>query len=156
MSDPIKEFFDEFEGETFTFVRECDWRQLGPFNYLAVVSNWDQHRRDNEIINLRDKWKKLVEEEFGDSSLEKHQELCEDLGVYPIPESKMACERELRRLHVNLVDVIQFKWNKRMGKGTSPVTQYRNAEEVKEYAMDEKKTLPGHMAKIGLLRFLLR
>jgi hypothetical protein len=156
MSDPITEFFQQFEDDNFTFIPEYDWRQLQPFNRLAWDHSWDQRRRNEEHINLQTSWEKLVEEEFGDSEVEAYQKLYKDLDIYPVPESKSRCESELRRIHVNLVDVIQCKWDKRMGRGASEVTKFRNAAEAKEYAKEEQKILPGYIGRIGVLRVLLR
>jgi hypothetical protein len=157
MSDPITKFLQNFEDDNFIFIPEYDWRQLGPFNRLARDHSWDQRRRNEEYINLQDSWKAFVEEEFGDiSEVEAYRKLCKDLDIYPVPESKSGCETELRRIHVNLVDVIQCKWDERMGRGASEVTKFRNAAEAKEYAKEEHKILPGYIGRIGVLRVLLR
>ena len=154
MSHHITQYFAQFP--EFNFIAEYDWRQLGRFNSLAMEMNWDQHRRDNEYINLQETWAQLVEEEFGEKSIEGYQELCEDLDITPIPESISACERELRRIHVNLVEVIQYRCDKRSGGRASEILKHRNADAAKEYARARNKILPADVGKVGVLRKLVR
>jgi len=162
-SDAISNFFANILPTQFPEVAhievfpEDDWRQQGPFDYIHTQLQWSQSQRRRAMVDLEAAWYAFVLDLFTDeTSLENFQELCEDLDISPVPENKSHCERELKRLHVNLVDVIQLRWDKRLGKGTGTVTRYRNKRELKEATEDEQKVLPGDIGKIGVLKFLLR
>jgi len=164
MSDPISKFFVDYPQEHFPDAPELDltlsstdWRQQGAFDYLHRHLRWTQTQRDNAYVELETARFEFVVELFGhEKSEDNYRELCADLEILPLPANKTQLERELRRIHVNLVDVIQYRWDKRLGRGTSRVTKYRNSEEAKNAARDEHKSLSAEIGKIGVLRVLLR
>jgi len=155
MTDPIARYFDAFS--LFNFVREDDWRQRTQFNALATQRQWDQARREREYRQLKRAWTELVEEEFGgEKTLENYQALCEELGIDPPPDTIRGCKEELKKVHVNIIDLMQARWNIRMGRPAGHVPTFDTAAEAKAYAAQENKYYPIEGARGEVLRALLR
>ena len=94
---------------------------------------------------------------FGTRKLEEdYRELCEDLEIDPMPDNKTQMEAALRRIHVNVVDVIQYRWDKTLGRVPTPVYKYMNNEDAEITARDGDKIISAEIGKIGVLRILLR
>jgi hypothetical protein len=149
--DAIDGYFAKFP--QFRYTRTTDWRQLGPFNALAKYQSWTKEKKKIEFRRLKQAWTKVVEREFGDSSLGHYQSLCEDLDIDPIPETISECKGELRDVFVNIVDLMQYRRDRR--KGQKP-ERFDNLEELKEYSQDCGKYYPKESAKAEMLRELLK
>jgi hypothetical protein len=155
MTDPISEYFSTYSAR-FNFTPDDDWRQIDQFNSLAMEMGWDQPARAHEFSNLRRAWADFEQEEFGGRNLENYQFLCEILKIDPIPESIKQCKSELRRVHVNIVDLMQSRWDNKMGRGPSYIPKFSNAHELREYTEQEGKKCPSEIAKTHVVRVLLR
>jgi len=153
--EPIAEFFSPYS-DRFNFKPGYDWRQLAQFNALAKELGWDQHIRELQMINFQDKWIEFVTSEFGDEELPSFEELFEELDIYPVPNTTKECEQQLRRHHVNLVEVIQHRWDKRLGRTPQRIRKHFNGEAAKEYAKAENKVLSNRIASVGVLKELVR
>jgi len=156
MADPIiANFLSQYPGYTYNYSRNDDWRQVKAFNAMAYILEWSQERRQREYQNFKDTWVEVAEQEFEGDSLEHFTSLCEDLKIDP-GQSIRACKEKLRAVNVNLVDLIQYRKEKRAGSNPPPVRIFDSAEELMEYSEKEKKTLPAEAARAGMLRVLLK
>jgi len=162
MSDPISKFFNDYPAKNFpdypkfTFTQDPDWRQQGPFESLHMHLGWDQSQRDEALVEFElARWDFVVELFSHEKSLPNYQELCEDLEIYPVPEGVNQCKIELKKLHVNLVDVIQYRWDRQEGRGTRRVEKFRSRDLAKQAAEEDGKFVSADIGKIGVLRHLL-
>ena len=154
MTDPISRYFARYP--SFRFFPKADWRQIEAFNSLATQMKWSQDYRKGEFIELKLVWIELVEEEFGGNTIRSYQALCQEFGVNPLPDSIRGCKEELSRIHVNIVDLMQARWNVRHGLPAGNVPRFATSEEAKAYAEEQKKFYPVEGAQGEALRFLLR
>ena len=160
MSD-IGEYFRRFPEFNFNPSLN-DWRQLGPFNALAKQKCWGQipgqipGERDVQFFDLRVFWSAIVDDEFDKTSLEHYQELCQELKIQPIPDDVDECKEELGKIHVNIVDLVQYRRDKRAGRYNPGVRTFGTEEELREYSKREKKWSPVDNAKSEMLSLLLR
>ena len=154
MTDPFAEYFGKYP--SFNYIPEPDWRQKVPFNALAEELDWSQEFRTREYEKFKDIWRQAVDGEFAETDLERYQNLCGQLGVLPIPESIKECKRRLYFVHVNIVDLMQYRRDVTLGLKPEPLKVFRTVEELKEYTKREKKFCPVDTAKAKLLRPLLK
>jgi hypothetical protein len=155
MSDPIVKFFAEFPRFNFT-PSSSDWRQKEAFNALAAQYGWTQEYRIYKYECFKDTWCEIIEEEFEESDLESYQNLCEELGIEPAPESIGECRSELSGIFVNIVDLVQYRKDMRAGENPNAVTLFNNAEELRAYSDTRKKWCPVKTTRSEVLRVLLR
>jgi len=149
--DPIDEFFARFS--TFHYLPTKEWRQLAPFNDLADQEQWSKEKRKQEFRRLQRAWRKAVESEFEGSSISHYRSLCEDLEIDPIPSTVGACKQELRTVFVNIVDLMQYRRDRRRGRKPE---RFDNLEQLKQYSSDHGKYYPKESAKAEMLRELLK
>jgi hypothetical protein len=155
MSDPIEEYFAQYPN--FNFLPSThDWRQVGAFNSLAQELGWSQKHRQNEWKKFKNLWTRVAETEFSESTLEHYQTLCEDLDISPIPESVTACKNELRKVYVNIVDLVQYRKDKRHRRRARKVTKFDTLDELSDYSTSTWKWYPRETAKAEMLRELLK
>jgi hypothetical protein len=156
MSD-IGEYFRRFPEFVFDPTLN-DWRQIGPFNALAKQKRWDENpgERDVQFFDLRLFWSAIVVDEFDKTSIEHYQELCQELNIQPIPKDVDGCKEELGKIHVNIVDLVQYRKDKRAGRYNPGVRTFGTEEELREYSKREKKWFPVDTAKSEMLSVLLR
>jgi hypothetical protein len=156
MSDPISEYFAQFPDFEFRPSLD-DWRQIGAFNALAQKKHWPQEFRKQEFEEFKATWTSIVEAEFAeDTTLPHYQSLCRDLRVDPIPDSITGCKNELATIYVNIVDLVQYRRNKREGRRLRPVRLFNNLQELREYTFAQQKWYPRETAKAEMLRELLK
>jgi hypothetical protein len=148
--DTIAEYFAEFP--LFRYRPNTDWRQLRSFNALAKQQGWTQEERDIEFRRLQGAWTGVVESEFGGSSLEHYQSLCEDLDIDPIPGSISECKSELKAVFVNIVDLMQYRRNGKEGGAK----RFHNLKGLKKYSQQYGKYYPKETAKAEMLQKLLK
>ena len=118
MSDPIAQYFAQYE--SFTFYPQRDWRQTGAFNSLAKHLGWSQDQRKSEYQNFKAIWAQAIEGEFAESTLQHYQDLCAELDIEDIPDSITQCRNTLWRVYVNIVDLMQYRRDRMLGRsGTS-------------------------------------
>jgi len=156
MEDPIiTNFFSQYPDFSYQYSWNDDWRQVIAFNAMATDLRWPQDRRKREYQNFKDTWIEVAKKEFEGDSLDRYTTLCNDLQIVP-GESIGACKEKLRAVNVNLVDLIQYRKEKRAGWNPPPVRQFSSAEELMRYSRSENKTLSVEAAKAGMLGVLLK
>jgi hypothetical protein len=148
--DSIDQYFARFR--RFRYTRTADWRQLHPFNALARQQRWTEERRDIEFRLLQEAWTGVVESEFEGSSLDHYKRVCEDLNIDPIPESITKCKKKLRKVFVNIVDLMQYRLNGRRGEKPR---RFKSLRGLKEYSFNCNKYYSKERAKAEMLRELL-
>src|SRR5579859_820850 len=154
MSDAIAEYFAQYP--SYSYVPGPDWRQIGAFNALAKELKWGQDERKRQFEVFKVTWTEVVEREFEDSSLEHYQTLCGDLNMYPIPDTVAECKAELKGVYVNIVDLVQYRKDRKAGRRYTRPRQFRNLKELSDYSNDEKKWYPVESAKAEMLKELLK
>lgn len=154
MSDPIANYFARYPA--FNYIPTWDWRQKDAFNALAQELEWSQERRLREWQYFKETWAAAIEKEFAESTLERYQNLCEELRIAPIPDSIRECKRELSKIYVNIVDLMQYRKDKQTGRHAQPVILFNNASELREYTEREQKWCPVETAKAEMLGVLLK
>jgi hypothetical protein len=154
MSDPIANYFAQYP--TFNFRPSADWRQKDAFNALAQQEQWTQSHRATQWEQFKSLWAQVAEIEFSGNALSHYQTLCEDLDIYPVPESITTCRSALTSVFVNIVDLVQYRKDRRAGRWSPKATRFRNLHDLKKYSMDEKKWYPKETAKAEMLRDLLK
>ncbi|KAH7909592.1 hypothetical protein BJ138DRAFT_209388 [Hygrophoropsis aurantiaca] len=124
------------------------------FYRLCKFNRWQ--RDDPERQDAHDAFKTALAIQFNniygtdEHSLSAWRDLCEVIGVVPIPEGLAACRKAVRGSHVNLVDLVG-------AKGTGTVPRFRSERELSAYTKLTKKYFPKKSAYTGgLLKFLLR
>ena len=150
MSDPIAQYFDQYE--TFTYYPQRDWRQRGAFNALAKHLGWSQEDRKLAYEDFKETWTQIVEGEFAQSTLQHYQDLCDELGIEDIPDTVTQCKNKLWRVYVNIVDLMQYRRDKSSGGSPPPLTVFETAKELAEYTDREKKWCPVQTASAEMLR----
>jgi hypothetical protein len=88
--------------------------------------------------------------------LSHYQTLCEDLDIYPIPETITACKTALKAVYVNIVDLVQYRRERRNGTINETVRRFGSLEQLKDYSSQNQKWYPKATAKAEMLRVLLK
>ena len=120
---------------------------------MATQLKWDQERRNQELRRFQGLWTEIAEEEFAGEFHEQYRLLCSNLSIDPVHGSMNEIKKHLREIHVNLVDLIDYRLGGRNGQ---PPTLFRTGEELKSYTESENKKLPIQNARAKLLRMLLK
>jgi len=155
-SDPVGSYFARFP--SFTYIPNHDWRQLRAFYDLADHFTWSHRQKHTERLKLRALWIQAAELEFSGSSLQDYQDLCHELQIYPVPGSLEECKDRLTGVYVNIVDLVQYRRDKRMGvlDGGEGPWRFESLGGLREYSVEERKVWPWHEAKSEMLRELLK
>jgi hypothetical protein len=156
MADAIALYFAQYSDDFKFIPGTTDWRQMGAFNSLAGQMKWSNNRRRDEFEQFKQTWCDVAESEFGDSTLPHYQSLCEDLRISPIPNSVTSCKSALSAVFVNIVDLVQYRKNKRARRGATPVTLFDSLSDLQNYSEGSKKWYPKQTAKAEMLRELLK
>jgi hypothetical protein len=155
MADPIAQYFAQYPDYNY-YPSSYDWRQIGAFNSLVAFKGWDQTTRKVEYEKLKATWTTVVEAEYSGSTLQHYQNLCDDLGINPIPGSVNECKRQLAGVFVNIVDLTQYRMDRRAGRGVSRPLLHNDLEASRNYSNREKKWYPTENARSEMLRILLK
>ncbi|KAE9988972.1 hypothetical protein EG327_003150 [Venturia inaequalis] len=87
--------------------------------------------------------------------LEGWRGLCRDVGVVGVPGSIKQCKKELAKVHINLVDFVD--WRRRPEPRAPFDGQKGSLKELREYTKKHKKVFPKVLAKKeGFIKALLR
>lgn len=152
--DPIEAFFHKYP--SFSYRPSPDWRQLGPFHALAKHCQWSKERRKTELKRLKRTWTRVVESEFSGSSILYYQSLCEDLDIIPIPDTVDECKAVLKKVFVNIVDLMQYRTDQQKGRGATKPQKFCTLKQLKEYSNKMAKYYSKEEAKAEMLRELLK
>ncbi|KAK0731743.1 hypothetical protein B0H67DRAFT_85409 [Lasiosphaeris hirsuta] len=93
---------------------------------------------------------KRFDDYFGAGTLEDWQRLCGDVGLSEDFGSKTKCRKALKRVHVNIHDLLSAIEN------GHAVHRFRNVRELAEYSVREGKIYPKRWVKDGPIKALLR
>lgn len=156
MSDLMASYFAKFPTFNYHPSQIDDFRQTRAFNALASHCEWSQSRRREEFEEFKQTWYNVIETEFGESTLPHYQSLCHDLGISPAPESVNECKARLSTVFVNIVDLTQFRREKRAGREPAPITLFSDLAELQTYSTENQKWYPKGAAKAEMLRVLLK
>jgi hypothetical protein len=155
MSDPIAEYFAQYPD--FNYCPSKDgWRQFGAFNALCTHRGLTQEERSNELEEFKKTWYDVVNTEFDGSTLDHYQELCLHLGIWPAPDSVKECKDRVSTVFVNIVDLVQYRKERRAGKYPDRVEKFSTLKELKQYSTREKKWYPPEAAEAEMLKELLK
>ena len=155
MSNPINRFFSERYPEYDYRESQRDWRQIGAFNGLAIELQWSQRFRAERWEAFKSTWIELIEEEFSGTDLYDYQELCRDLDLTPATTIE-GCREEIEKLYVNIVDLVQYRRDRRRGVSPQRIPQFGSYEELKQYSKEAKKWLPIQTANTEMLKALFK
>ena len=97
-----------------------------------------------------------MESEFSGSSTSHYQSVCEDLDITPIPETVDECKAALRGIFVNIVDLMQYRTDRKRGRDIRKPRKFRTLKQLKDYSHEAGKFYNKEEAKADLLRELLR
>jgi hypothetical protein len=154
MADPIAQFFAQFDSFTF-YPQQDSWRQIPAFNALAKHLGWSQVERKLQYENFKERLAQAVESEFAGVTIEDYQDLFNELKIKDTPDSVNQCRNRLRRVYVNIVDLMQHRRDKREGRSPSSVIIFETERELTEYTDKEKKWCPVKIARAEMLQVLL-
>jgi hypothetical protein len=153
MNDPVSDYFARYPKFSFRYSPK-DWRQKGPFNALGKHLGWSPKDREEEYPRFKETWKAFVQEVFPRGALSDYQTLCADLRIKPIPNTIDDCKEMLSTVHVNIVDLIQFRIEKRYGSPPTPLIFFENVQKLKEYTDETEKWYPAENGGPEILRAL--
>jgi len=97
-----------------------------------------------------------VESEFSGSTLSHYQSLCEDLDITPIPGTVRECKAVLRKIFVNIVDLMQYRMDRQSRRAARKPEKFRNLGQLKNYCLKTEKYYGKKEAKAEMLRELLK
>ncbi|MCJ1254184.1 hypothetical protein MMC24_001998 [Lignoscripta atroalba] len=143
-------YFDAYEG----FTPKPHETVEKEFNRLANIRGWiagtkkyhQEHRRC-----LYSEFDTHVGMIVVDDNLNSWQSLCLEVGVSTIPGSITQCKKALKKVHVNLVDLID---SRRRGLEVKSFPSY---QALRTYTIEQNKFFPKARAKRdGVLKILLK
>ncbi|EIN03758.1 hypothetical protein PUNSTDRAFT_77588 [Punctularia strigosozonata HHB-11173 SS5] len=145
----VAAYFAQFEGFEFDATRGI----IPEFDRLCSERSWGKKRRQT----ARRKLNGFIAEEFNaaygtlDNDLIQWQTLSRELRVEPVPDSVSQCKQAVKRIHVNIVDLLDAR-----ARGEQ-VRLHRNMHQLAQYSIRTGKIFPKKQAKAGLLlKYLLR
>jgi|SRR5579862_972384 len=156
MTDPISKFYEDYPDFKYIYSHNDDWRQIRAFHALAQSQRWSRQDRAVEFRRYQATWAALMEQEFSETDLADYQTLCRHLDITPIPDSKNECKRRLKEVNVNIVDLVQYRRDKRAGRYAEKPIIFESEEDLKEYSEKEDKIYPLESARSDMLRVLLK
>lgn len=150
------------------------------FGQLALKNQWTDgskqfRKQRGEFFTKRfeEEWSEIVyapdenEDEDGDSvqgvdiskvfKLSQWQNLCNELGIDPVPSTITQCTKALKEIHVNIFDFLEARHrNNHEGDGTILVRRFPTAKALGKYSSANDKIYPREKAKrAGALKALL-
>jgi len=152
--DPIAQCFARFP--SFNYRPSLDWRQLGPFNALSKRLKWSTERRNEEFQRFKLTWTTFVESEFSGSSLSHYQSVCWDLDISPIPDDVTECKAQLKKIFVNIVDVMQYRTDRHKGRRARKPPKFQSLAQLRKYSEQFGKYYSKDEANAEMLQELLK
>ncbi|OJJ41997.1 hypothetical protein ASPZODRAFT_137586 [Penicilliopsis zonata CBS 506.65] len=153
---PLNTFFKSFSD--FTFDPDIPPNE----SYLALQRFYGWHRGDEESNQAWNNFQRALIEEFklwfgAEDDLGSWHSLCRALRIEPLPRTCLDCEKAVRGLYVNIVDLIAWARN---GGGEDQVRLFHSLEELREYTKRTRKIFRNNLDETGnsnvVLRHLLR
>ncbi|KAH8155787.1 uncharacterized protein LAJ45_00799 [Morchella importuna] len=150
---------DTFFAQYPTFTRPSTSGLLDCFKALSVSQAWTPKDEEDAKINFRTAMVQEFNTRYGtnEKDLESWRNLCRVFGIGEdkMPGSIKKCKKEIAKIHVNLVDLIELP-----PPSSGPVTAARifpTLKALRKYTKRTKKYFPREEAKAGgILKNLLR
>ncbi|KAK0480932.1 hypothetical protein IW261DRAFT_1334956, partial [Armillaria novae-zelandiae] len=146
---PIEAFFARYPDYPYDQSRET----MSQFWEMSSQFGWGESVRRESLGELRD----AIAQQFNDiygadvNDLQAWQRLCGLVGDGNIPDNIAACRAVIRRVHVNICDLVDYPAT------TIPPPVFFTESALAKYSRDSGKIFPSKNAYSGgLLRFLLR
>ncbi|EHA48119.1 hypothetical protein MGG_10764 [Pyricularia oryzae 70-15] len=155
---PLDQFFLSFK----TFEHDPSEPPAASFNRLRRHQGW--RRGDADSDNAWDRYQAALECELrmwydSGNSLAAWHALCRAIGVDPLPQTCEMCERVVRSIYVNIVDLIEWARVQR-GHDVQPVQTFASLEDLRFYTIETKKIYHNRLENLDednvVLRHLLR
>ena len=154
MADPIADFFANYP--EFSYRPSRDWTHYQVFQALHYHLRWSQADRALALGKLHQAWATVAKQEFPGDTYEHYRTILEQLGFDEIPNSVEGCQAELRQVNVNIVDLIQYRKDKRAGLNPPRPQLFTTVHELRDYSRKNGKSFPVVGAKAAVLGILLR
>ncbi|KAK0438341.1 uncharacterized protein EV420DRAFT_1280067, partial [Desarmillaria tabescens] len=146
---PIETFFARYPEYPYDQSRET----MLQFREMSNQLGWDKRERFEALDDLHD----AIAQQFNDiygadvKDLQAWQRLCGLVGGGDIPDNIEACRAVIRRVHVNICDLVDYPAT------TIPPRVFLTESALAAYSRSNGKIYPKDNAKAGgLLKFLLR
>uniref|UniRef100_L7IPV8 C2H2-type domain-containing protein n=1 Tax=Pyricularia oryzae (strain P131) TaxID=1143193 RepID=L7IPV8_PYRO1 len=155
---PLDQFFLSFT----TFDHDPSEPPAACFNRLRRHQGW--RRGDADSNDAWDRYQAALESELrmwydSGNSLAAWHALCRAIGVDPLPQTCEMCERAVRSIYVNIVDLIEWARAQR-GHDVQPVQTFASLEDLRSYTIETKKIYHNRLKNLDednvILRHLLR
>ncbi|PLN78639.1 hypothetical protein BDW42DRAFT_140643 [Aspergillus taichungensis] len=157
---PLNAFFLSFAGFNFD-------PSLPPAeSYRRLQRYYDWDRDDPESKNAWNDYQSALAEEFSlwfgsEDDLSAWHSLCTAVNVSPLPTTCRGCQKAVRRLYVNIVDLIEWA---RRGREGDRVQRFDSLKDLRNYSRRTRKIFRNDLDESGngnvvlrhLLRFLFR
>ncbi|KAL5866283.1 hypothetical protein ACKVWL_011565 [Pyricularia oryzae] len=155
---PLDQFFLSFT----TFEHDPSEPPAASFDRLRRHQGW--RRGDADSDDAWDRYQAALESELrmwydSGNSLAAWHALCRAIGVYPLPQTCEMCERAVRSIYVNIVDLIEWARVQRRNDA-QPVQTFESLEDLRSYTIETKKIYHNRLENLDedniVLRHLLR
>ncbi|KAF9442695.1 hypothetical protein P691DRAFT_680939 [Macrolepiota fuliginosa MF-IS2] len=150
--EPLEAFFSGYDG----FTHDLAAPATREFRRLCQVRGWD--RNSNEREEAMSRFRVALIQQFNltygtdINNLNGWHAMMTHMGVDPLPETVAECKKIVKRLFVNLVDLVDAR-----GDPTQQVRLFNSEVALSKYTRKSKKIFPRDEAKAGgILKFLLR
>ncbi|KAF2866282.1 hypothetical protein BDV95DRAFT_584450 [Massariosphaeria phaeospora] len=126
------------------------------FTRLTIHQGWSskntKSQKKRRARFYADEW----DAQFGHvkNKLQGWQELCEEVGIKPVPSSITQCRKALSRTHINLVNLMDHRRNANI-----KLIKFHSFKQFRSYTMDKfpERIFPKEEAKReGFIKDLLR
>ncbi|KAL4888093.1 hypothetical protein BDV59DRAFT_148976 [Aspergillus ambiguus] len=153
---PLNKFFLSFKG--FPFDPNLPPSQ----SYLSLQRFYNWRRGDEDYSQAWDQFQEALSQElklwFGtEDDITSWHSLCRAVRIEPLPRTCLECEKAVRGIHVNIVDLIDWARNR---ADNSEVQIFKTLEELREYTRTTRKIFRNNFDQRGtgnvVLRHLLR
>ncbi|KIK64218.1 hypothetical protein GYMLUDRAFT_196081 [Collybiopsis luxurians FD-317 M1] len=155
ISNPIETFFSQYPEYDYDPTRET----MTQFQQLCRFKGWNRDPEDPEKKEALEGVRGAIAQQFNafygsdENDLNAWHNLYRVLRAEDIPDSVEVCKKDIRGIHVNIWDLVDYSLH-----GSSlPPKLFPTPEALAAYTRKSRKIYPRGNAKAGgLLRFLLR
>jgi len=150
----LNDFFEQYPDFDYdpSMPANSEWYRLCDHMNWGKKGKKTNPERESAYEDFKDALVHQFNTNYGtdEESLDAWQELCERLGVFPIPDTLKEAREKVKATHVNLVDLTQ-------GADGREVRIFHTEVELSEYTRRNGRYFPAESAYAGgLLRHLLR
>ncbi|KAI5276212.1 hypothetical protein E4T47_00861 [Aureobasidium subglaciale] len=146
MSFVFTSYFDRFPN--FAHNPRCSVRD--EFNRLSKTQKWDFEEKDRQRAKC---YNEELEGHFAslgiDTQLDRLKHLCVEVGLEPL-DTVTQCKKALKKVHVNLVDLMNAR------RTDKKVKQFATVKKLRKYTLESGKVYPKEDAKCEVVKVLLK